>query len=61
MASALKVEEVKQFVRDAWDKSIIPKLEEYIAIPNQSPLFDAHWTENGYTDQVHMLHCKIVT
>jgi len=51
MSHALNTEEVAKFVDHAWDSSIIPKIEEYIRIPNQSPLFDAHWAENGYCDQ----------
>lgn len=30
-------EKTKQFVNSTWDQSIVPALEEYIRIPNQSP------------------------
>ncbi len=31
--------------------SIVPKLSEYIRIPNKSPLFDAEWQSHGYMDR----------
>jgi acetylornithine deacetylase/succinyl-diaminopimelate desuccinylase-like protein len=39
------------FVERAWMTSVIPTLEEYITIPNQSPAFDAHWRQNGHMDR----------
>jgi acetylornithine deacetylase/succinyl-diaminopimelate desuccinylase-like protein len=33
-----------------WDDSIVPRLCEYIRIPNKSPLFDPCWAENGHMD-----------
>jgi acetylornithine deacetylase/succinyl-diaminopimelate desuccinylase-like protein len=34
-----------------WDESIVPTLEQYIGIPNQSPAFDAEWSAHGFMDQ----------
>jgi acetylornithine deacetylase/succinyl-diaminopimelate desuccinylase-like protein len=34
-----------------WDESVIPTIEQYIRIPNQSPLFDPDWKKNGYMHQ----------
>jgi acetylornithine deacetylase/succinyl-diaminopimelate desuccinylase-like protein len=31
-----------------WDREIIPALQEYIRIPNESPLFDADWQTHGH-------------
>ena len=31
--------------------SIVPRLSEYIRIPNKSPLFDADWESHGYMDR----------
>jgi acetylornithine deacetylase/succinyl-diaminopimelate desuccinylase-like protein len=31
-----------------WSSSIVPTLEKYIRIPNQSPLFDPDWRSNGH-------------
>lgn len=34
-----------------WDEEIIPTLQEYIRIPNESPLFDPEWNTHGYMEQ----------
>ena len=34
-----------------WDEEIIPTLQEYIRIPNESPLFDPEWKTHGYMEQ----------
>lgn len=34
-----------------WSESVVPTLERYIGIPNQSPLFDPDWKRNGHMDQ----------
>lgn len=34
-----------------WDDEIIPTLQQFIKIPNQSPLFDPEWESHGYMDQ----------
>ena len=34
-----------------WEDSIVPTLEQYIRIPNQSPLFDPDWKRNGHMDR----------
>lgn len=39
------------FVNGAWDDSIIPKLCEYIEIPNKSPAFDPAWKEHGHMER----------
>jgi acetylornithine deacetylase/succinyl-diaminopimelate desuccinylase-like protein len=31
-----------------WDSEILPVLDEFIRIPNQSPLFDPQWREHGH-------------
>jgi len=40
--------EIRQDVDRRWDSSIIPALQDYIRIPNQSPLFDPQWKKNGH-------------
>jgi acetylornithine deacetylase/succinyl-diaminopimelate desuccinylase-like protein len=35
-------------IETMWDASVIPTIEQYIRIPNQSPLFDPDWKQNGY-------------
>ena len=44
-------EQVAKNVGQIWDDSIVPTLQQYIRIPNQSPLFDPDWKKNGYMDQ----------
>jgi acetylornithine deacetylase/succinyl-diaminopimelate desuccinylase-like protein len=41
----------RQFVETTWTEQIIPALQEYLTIPNQSPLYDPNWNTNGYLDQ----------
>ena len=38
-------------IDSAWTGSVVPTLERYIRIPNQSPLFDPDWKKNGHMDQ----------
>ncbi len=33
-----------------WDDEIVPRLSEYIRIPNKSPMFDADWAAHGHMD-----------
>ena len=39
------------FVDGVWDEEIVPSLEDYIAIPALSPLFDPDWQANGHIDR----------
>ncbi|HRQ64323.1 MAG TPA: M20 family metallopeptidase [Xanthomonadaceae bacterium] len=34
-----------------WDTDIVPRLVDYIRIPNKSPMFDADWEKHGYMDE----------
>jgi acetylornithine deacetylase/succinyl-diaminopimelate desuccinylase-like protein len=43
------------FVAKTWDASILPKLVDYIRIPNKSPMFDPQWREHGYMDRAVVL------
>jgi acetylornithine deacetylase/succinyl-diaminopimelate desuccinylase-like protein len=40
----------KRFVEQTWRGSILPALDAYIRIPNQSPAFDADWRQHGHMD-----------
>ena len=46
---------LKAFVDAKWDGEIIPRLTEYIAIPNKSPMFDADWLAHGHMEQAVQL------
>lgn len=39
---------LRTFVDDTWQSSIVPALERYITIPNQSPAFDPEWQQHGH-------------
>ncbi|SFF25516.1 Acetylornithine deacetylase/Succinyl-diaminopimelate desuccinylase [Fontimonas thermophila] len=41
---------LQAFIDALWDDEIIPRLIEYIRIPNKSPLFDPQWQQHGYMD-----------
>ncbi len=41
---------VDRFVSGKWDQDIVPRLVEYIRIPNKSPMFDTEWMEHGHMD-----------
>ena len=41
----------RNFVEQQWNNSIVPALQEYLTIPNQSPAYDPEWNTNGYMDQ----------
>lgn len=47
----LNIKKNETYISDMWDKSILPCLEEYIRIPNKSPLFDPDWQTHGYMDK----------
>jgi acetylornithine deacetylase/succinyl-diaminopimelate desuccinylase-like protein len=42
---------LQAFVDARWAEQIVPRLVEYIRIPNKSPLFDDKWAEHGYMEQ----------
>ena len=47
-APAMNAEQTQSLVDETWTSSIVPTLEQYIRIPNQSPLFDPDWRRNGH-------------
>jgi len=44
-------EQIAASVGQIWDASIVPALQRYIRIPNQSPLFDPDWKMNDHMQQ----------
>lgn len=42
-------------IEQQWDADIISQLENYIRIPNKSPLFDKNWKANGHMDRAMQL------
>ena len=43
--------DLRSDVEHLWDASIVPTLEEYIRIPNQSPLYEPDWKQKGYMNK----------
>jgi len=41
------ISQIEQYVNEHFEKSVIPGLSEYIAIPNTSRLYDKEWETNG--------------
>ena len=47
-SAAVNADQIRGVVDETWSSSIVPALEQYIRIPNQSPLFDPDWKRNGH-------------
>src|SRR5262245_43935968 len=45
---------LRAFVETEW-KSIVPRLCDYVRIPNKSPLFDPDWERNGHMERAVQL------
>jgi acetylornithine deacetylase/succinyl-diaminopimelate desuccinylase-like protein len=41
---------LNEFIRRVWDESIVERLQEYVRIPNKSPMFDPQWEQHGHMD-----------
>jgi acetylornithine deacetylase/succinyl-diaminopimelate desuccinylase-like protein len=59
-AADMNAERNRTLVDETWKTSIVPALEQYIRIPNQSPLFDPEWKKNGHMDAAVALARKWV-
>ena len=46
----MNAQKLRELVNHQWDSSILPRLIDYIRIPNKSPHFDAYWREHGHMD-----------
>jgi acetylornithine deacetylase/succinyl-diaminopimelate desuccinylase-like protein len=47
MDSQDMTEQIRDFVTQQFDEVFLPSLEDFVRIPNLSPLFDDKWNENG--------------
>ncbi len=52
MSNKLNAAQTLQHISAAWDNDIVAQLEDYIAIPAKSPMFDADWAQHGHIDHV---------
>jgi acetylornithine deacetylase/succinyl-diaminopimelate desuccinylase-like protein len=46
----IDIARTKTFIDQCWGDEIVPRLVEYIRIPNKSPSFDPLWAAHGYMD-----------
>lgn len=46
----MDIQRLTQFIRGVWDGSIVDRLTAYVRIPNQSPMFDPKWEQNGHME-----------
>ena len=44
----LKPEQALSEISQVWDKTIVPELTNYIAIPAKSPMFAPDWEKQGF-------------
>ncbi|HET6631040.1 MAG TPA: M20 family metallopeptidase [Woeseiaceae bacterium] len=51
----MNTDKTAEFVNSTWDDSIVPKLSEYIGIPNKSPSFDPDWARHGHMERAAAL------
>jgi acetylornithine deacetylase/succinyl-diaminopimelate desuccinylase-like protein len=46
--TAMNDQELLSYVSDVWDRDIVPTLQDYIRIPNVSPVFEEDWESLGH-------------
>ncbi|HXE65597.1 MAG TPA: M20 family metallopeptidase [Rhodanobacteraceae bacterium] len=40
----------RAFIGTIWDDEVVPRITDYIRIPNKSPMFDKDWAAHGHMD-----------
>jgi acetylornithine deacetylase/succinyl-diaminopimelate desuccinylase-like protein len=51
----MNISKLKTHVEKTWNESVLPRLCDYVRIPNKSPLFDADWQRNGHMERAVQL------
>jgi acetylornithine deacetylase/succinyl-diaminopimelate desuccinylase-like protein len=51
----MNISALSSHIAEAWDRSIIPTLFDFVRIPNKSPLFDPEWEVHGYMEKAALL------
>ncbi|HUJ75871.1 MAG TPA: peptidase M20, partial [bacterium] len=51
----MKIDALEAQVNAFWDGHILPALQEYVRIPNESPAFDKEWAVHGHMDRAVQL------
>src|SRR5580658_3779067 len=49
--NAMDQAKLERFIDRCWDDEAVPRLIEYIRIPNKSPAFDPQWAAHGHMDE----------
>jgi acetylornithine deacetylase/succinyl-diaminopimelate desuccinylase-like protein len=44
----MQTSQLTTHINDFWDRDILPTLQDYVRIPNESPLFDPDWQAHGH-------------
>jgi acetylornithine deacetylase/succinyl-diaminopimelate desuccinylase-like protein len=44
-------QKLERFIGECWGDEIVPRLVDYIRIPNKSPAFDPDWAGRGFMDE----------
>ncbi len=53
----MKTDELNTDIYQFWDQNILPTLQDYIKIPNISPLFEPEWEKLGHMEEaIQLLH-----
>ncbi|MGH3056195.1 MAG: M20/M25/M40 family metallo-hydrolase, partial [Gaiellaceae bacterium] len=47
----MEAKQTREFVERVWAASIVPALQQYITIPNQSPGYDPEWQQHGHMER----------
>ena len=51
----MRVDDAKKQIQSVWDESVLPALQDYIRIPNLSPIFDPGWAAAGHMERAVQL------
>ena len=46
----MELKALRESIGRQWDESILARLQDYVRIPNKSPVFDPEWEAHGYMD-----------
>src|SRR5690242_13277141 len=49
-AAQMDQAKLTRFIDQCWGDEIVPRLVDYIRIPNKSPAFDREWAQHGHMD-----------
>src|SRR5690348_1006481 len=47
---SMDASKARAFIGKIWDDEVVPRITDYIRIPNKSPMFDKDWVAHGHMD-----------